>query len=235
MSEPTTVLTDYVLALVALGVAWRLARSNPRPSVPGRLWGASFAALGVAAVVGGTWHGIPPDVLPALRYLLWSITYVAIGVADLLILAGAARAALTPWTSGAVLALLTARFLAYAGLVVGRREFRLVAVEFGVTVVLLLAFALDLARRREPAAAFVVGGALLSFAGGLVLALGVRPHRRFNDNDLFHVIQTGGVWLFFQAALLLRSRLDDTLPGGAISNAEVQPGKAMARAGGAEG
>jgi hypothetical protein len=206
MNEPMTVLTDYVLALVALAVAWRLARSNPRPSQPGRLWGASFVALGIAAVVGGTWHGIPPDVLPALRYLLWSITYVAIGVADLLILAGAARAALYPWADAVALVLLTARFLAYAWLVVGRREFLPVAVEFGVTVVLLLAFALDLARRREPAAIYVGGGVLLSFVGGLALALGVRPHPSFNDNDLFHVIQTGGIWLFFQAALLLRSR-----------------------------
>jgi hypothetical protein len=206
MSEPTTVLTDYVLAAVALIVAWRLARSRPRASVPGRLWAASFVALAVAALVGGTWHGFPHDVLPAVRRLLWSITYVMIGLADLLILAGATRAALTRWTGTAVLTLLAARFLAFAGLVVGLRDFRLVAFEFGGTVLLLLVFALDLARRREPAAGFVLGGVLLSFAGGLVLAVGVSLHPRFNNNDLFHVIQTAGVWLFFRAALRLRSR-----------------------------
>jgi len=206
MSEPTTVFTDYLLAGVALALAWRLSRLRPRASVPGRFWAASFAALAVAALVGGTWHGIPADTAPALRYFLWSITYVAIGVADLLLLAGATRAALAPWAGSAVLSVLTIRFLAYAGLVAGLRQFRFVAVEFGVTLLLLLAFSLDLARRREPAAAFALGGVALSFAGGLVLALGVSPHPRFNSNDLFHVIQTGGVWLFFQAALLLRSR-----------------------------
>jgi hypothetical protein len=206
MSEPMTVFTDYVLAAVALGLAWRVSQRRPRASVPGRFWAASFAALAVAAFVGGTWHGIPADAAPSLRYLLWSITYVAIGVADLLLLAGATRAALRPWTGAAALTLLTIRFLAYAGLVVGLRQFRFVAVEFGVTVLLLLAFSLDLARRHEPAAAFALGGVALSFVGGLVLAFGVSPHPRFNNNDLFHVIQTGGVWLFFQAALLLRSR-----------------------------
>jgi hypothetical protein len=206
MSEPTTVFTDYALAAVALALAWRLSRLRPRASAPGRFWAASFAALAVAAFVGGTWHGIPADAAPAFRYLLWSITYVAIGVADLLMLAGATRAALPRWAGAAVLTLLTARFLAYAGLVVGSREFRFVAFEFGVTLLLLLAFALDLARRREPAAAFALAGVLLSFGGGLVVALGVSLHPRFNHNDLFHVIQTGGVWLFFQAALLLRSR-----------------------------
>jgi hypothetical protein len=158
----------------------------------------------VAALAGGTWHGILPDVLPSLRCALWSTTYVAIGLADLLLLAGATRASLGPATGGAVLALLAARFLAYAGLVVSLRQFRVVAAEFGVTLVLLLAFALDLARRREPAAVHVLAGAGLSLAGGLVLALDLRPHPRFNDNDLFHVIQTGGVLFLFQAALLLR-------------------------------
>lgn len=210
MSEPTTVLTDYALGAIALAVAWRIHSVRPLASTPGRLWAASFLALAVAALVGGTWHGIPRDVLPPVRSLLWSITYVAIGVADLLILAGATRAALTRWTATTVLALLGARFLAYAGLVVGLRDFRLIAVEFGGTVLLLFVFALDLARRREPAAPFVLGGALLSFAGGLVLALGVTPHVSFNGNDLFHVIQAAGVWLFFQAARRLHSR-EDTL------------------------
>lgn len=210
MSEPTTVLTDYALALVALGVAWRLCSARPRVSVPGRLWAASFLALAVAALVGGTWHGLAPEAWPSLRYLLWSVTYVAIGVADLLLLAGATRAALSRWTGSTALVLLTARFLVYAGLVVGLREFRTVAIEFGVTLLLLLAFALDLARRREPAAGFALGGVLLSLAGGLVLWLRLSLHPQFNNNDLFHVIQAGGVWLFFQAALLLRSRADVT-------------------------
>jgi hypothetical protein len=72
--------------------------------------------------------------------------------------------------------------------------------------VLLLAFGLDLARRSEPAAAFVLSGVLLSLAGGLALWLGLKPHPLFNNNDLFHVIQTAGVWLFFQGALRLRDR-----------------------------
>ena len=217
MSEPTTVLTDYLLAAVALGLAWRLCRSSPRPSCPARLWAASFAALGVAALVGGTWHGLPAGAWPLLRRSLWSITYVAIGLADLLILAGATRAALTRWPTTAVVILLTARFLTYAGLVVERREFRYIAIEFGVTVFVLFVFALDLARRREPAAVFVLGGTLLSFGGGLVLWLGLSPHAQFNNNDVFHLIQTGGIWLFFQGARRLRVR------GGASETSATRP------------
>ena len=206
MNEPVTVLTDYLLASVAVGLAWRLFRSGSHPSVPRLLWAVSFLALGIAALVGGAWHGIPPNVLPSLRRYLWSITYVTIGLADLLILAGATRAALARWPSVALLVLLTGRFLVYAALILARRDFRDVGYEYGVTLLFLLAFGLDLARRRERAAGFVLGGVLVSFGGGLVQSLGLHLHPQFNNNDLFHVIQMAAIWLFFHAGLLLRGR-----------------------------
>jgi hypothetical protein len=206
MSEPTTVLTDYALAAVALAIAFRLARPAARPSAPALLWAASFVALAVAALVGGTWHGIPAQTLPALRGSLWSATYVAIGLADLLLLAGAAWEALGHGVVQGALALLGARFGAYAVLVVDSRDFRLAAVEFAATLALLAVFGLDLARRREHAAAFVLGGVAVSLAGGLVLSSGLGLHERFNNNDLYHVIQAFGLWLFFRGARLLRPR-----------------------------
>jgi hypothetical protein len=203
MSEPTTVVTDYLLAVLALAVAFRLWAPRAGTSAAGRLWAAGFVALAVAAIVGGTWHAIPDGSWPAVRHTLWSVTYVGIGVVDLLILAGATRAVLTPPAARVLLLLLTVRFLVYTGLVVSLREFRYVALEFGGTVLLLLAFALYLARRGDPAARFVLGGALLSLLGGLVLWLRVSLHPSFNNNDLYHVIQAGGLWLYYRAARLL--------------------------------
>ena len=54
-------------------------------------------------------------------------------------------------------------------------------------------FGLDLARRREHAAAFVLGGVGVSFAGGLVLSSGLSLSEQFNQNDLYHVIQALGL------------------------------------------
>jgi hypothetical protein len=197
------VLTDYALAAVALALGLRLLRVRSRVSAPARLWAASFAALAAAALVGGTWHAVPPEAAPALRRLLWSATYVAIGAADFLLLAGAARAALGRTAASAAVILLCLRLLVYAILVVSTRDFRHAAIEFGGTLLLLSAFAADLARRRERAAPFVLGAIVVSLAGGLVLLLGLELHPRFNDNDLFHVVQTGAVWLLFRGALLL--------------------------------
>ncbi|HXY40428.1 MAG TPA: hypothetical protein VEQ10_12195 [Vicinamibacteria bacterium] len=206
MTHPVNVLTDCVLALVAL-LAWRLLRERPG-SGPAGLWAASFAALGVGALLGGTWHALPlpPEVPARLREALWSSTYVAVGLSELLLLAGAAQAVM-PRRAAAVAAwLLAARFLLFAGLVVRRHDFRDVAVEVGLTLVLLSAFALELLRRREPAAVFVACGLALTFAGGLVQWLGLRPHPSFDDNDLTHLIQCGATWLLFRGALRLRAR-----------------------------
>ncbi len=207
MSEPTTVLTDYLLAALAFGLARRLSCPGFSPPLSRRLWAASFFVLAVAALVGGTWHGIPPDVLPSLRHYLWSITYVGIGLADLLILAGATRAALP--LSGlrvAALVLLTGRFLVYTALILAERDFRLVGYDYAGTLLLLVAFGLQLTRRSERAGGFVLVGVLVSFAGGLIQALHLGLHSQFNHNDLFHVIQMAGIWVLSRAGLLLRDR-----------------------------
>jgi len=203
MSEPTTVLTDYLLGTLSLVLAGRLMRSGLPPSTARRLWAASFLALAVAAFVGGTWHGLGPDAPPSLRHGLWSITYTAIGLTDLLLLAGAARA-LPRGARTVALMLLMGRFVVYAALILERREFRYVVYDYGITLLLLFAFGLDLLRRRERSAGFVLGGALISFAGGLVQALHFGMHPQFNGNDLFHIIQMAGIWLFFRGGLLLR-------------------------------
>ena len=204
MKELSTVLTDYVLAGVALGLAWRLSRPSSR-SAPGLLWAASFVALAFAGLIGGTWHGLPADVLPVLRRALWVTTYVAIGAANLLMLSGAARATLSRRHTWAAIAILTGGLGTCTALVVSTGSFRWVAAEFAFTMGMLLAFGFDLVRRREPAARLVLAGVFVSLAGGVVLALRLAPHSSFNHNDVFHVVQTVGLWLFQRAGLQWRS------------------------------
>jgi len=206
MNEPATLITDYLLAALGPVLADRAARSLPPLPRPGQLWAASFVALAAAAVAGGTWHGIHPDTLPTLRHHLWSITYVMIGLADSLILAGAAWAALPRGPRALALLLLLGRFGVYAVLILRYREFRFAGYDYLATLLLLLVFGFDLARRRAPAAGFVIVGVLVSGLGAVVQAQRLAPHPHFNHNDLFHVIQMAGVWLFYRAALLLDDR-----------------------------
>ena len=139
-----------------------------------------------------------------------AITYTFIGLADLLILAGAARAALPRGPRLAALVLLTGGFLAYVALILAHHDFLYVGWDYLGTLLFLLVFGLDLVRRGEPGAGFVLGGVLASGAGALVQYLRITLHPQFNDNDLFHVLQMAGVWLFFRGGLRLRDRSSAT-------------------------
>jgi hypothetical protein len=207
MNEPTTVATDFVLAALSLVLALRLLRSASPLPVARRLWAASFVGLALAAVVGGTWHAIPPGALSSLRQLLWLTTYTAIGLADLLMLLGATRAALPRGPAVAVLGLFVARFLTCVALVLTLRDSRYAAGDYLVTLVILFLFGLDLWRRDEPAFKGVLGGVAASCLGALVQYLRFSPHPQFDDNDLFHVIQMAAIWLFYRAGLLLRDNV----------------------------
>lgn len=211
MNEPMTVVTDGLLSALALVLALRLARSAlPLPRARW-WWAASFIAVSVAALTGGTWHGIPPETLPGLRHHLWSITYVTIVLADFLILAGAARAVLPRGPRGIALGLLTGRFLAGAALILMQRDFRYVGYDYLGTLLLLLAFGLALGRRDARTAGLVLGGVFVSLGGALVQARHLGLHAHFNHNDLFHLIQMAGLWLFYRGGLRLADREDRCL------------------------
>jgi hypothetical protein len=201
LNVTSNTITDYLMGAWALVLAWRLADS--RAGAPRQLWSASFCALAAAAFIGGTWHGVSPAGFPVLTGWLWSLSYVAHGLADLLLLWGAASFTLGRWSRLAVVYLLVARFADYASKVLLGHDFRDIALEFAVTLVGLLLFGLELARRRDPSAPLVLGGAAVSFFAGLLLQAGVTLSPRFlNDNDLFHLIQMAGLWLLFHAGLV---------------------------------
>ncbi|MFN2645269.1 MAG: hypothetical protein ABR570_09780, partial [Burkholderiales bacterium] len=56
ISEPTTLATDYLLALVT-GAAGLLTLRNARDENSRRWWAAAFMALALGAALGGTYHG----------------------------------------------------------------------------------------------------------------------------------------------------------------------------------
>ena len=53
LTEPATLVTDYLLAAFTAALAWKL-RGGGRPQ---RWWAAGLAACSVAGLAGGTVHG----------------------------------------------------------------------------------------------------------------------------------------------------------------------------------
>ena len=61
--EPVTAVTDYVIALECLLFAWLLLRFGWSE----RLWAAAFSSVAIAALLGGTNHGLRKR--PFLRWV----------------------------------------------------------------------------------------------------------------------------------------------------------------------
>jgi hypothetical protein len=194
-AEPMTFATDLLLALVAAVFAVRLAASPPGRARAA--WASAFAALAVAAALGGAAHALAP--LRDTR-LLWTATLWALGVASFGLLLGGCSLVLS---AGA------ARWAAVAlGIKLGftlRRaasdgDFRWAVLDYGTALLLLLLLA-ALAWRRQRAlwAPWAAGGIAVSLVAAALQQAGWDPHRHFNHNDLYHLVQMVGLWLLYRA------------------------------------
>jgi hypothetical protein len=185
ISEPMTVFTDYVLAGVTAWLSFLLFR-NRQKSV--RLWAGAFAALALAAFLGGTWHGFwQHDVL-------WKATLLAAGAASFAMVVGSAFATLSGFARQALVTVALGKLLAYSAWILRHDQFIFVVIDTGFAFLIVLALHL---RRFN---SWIVAGVAVSVAAALVQASGFRLHPHFNHNDLYHVIQLAAMALLYRGA-----------------------------------
>lgn len=111
ISEPMTMATDYVLAVVSLIFGIRLfALSREGRQISVWLWATGFMVAGLSAVVGGSFHGFANYLSEGMHKTLWNTTMLSIGAASGFMLSGTYVASFLRWSS-------TARWL-YLGLIV---------------------------------------------------------------------------------------------------------------------
>jgi hypothetical protein len=205
ISEPTTLLTDYLLAAVALWLAARLAASSSRAgSWAQALWGVAFVLGAAAAFAGGTVHGFRSALGPFARALLWQWALLGSALAGTLLLAGAAIHALRGRMLRLALGVVAAK-LAVELVVISRAGLTRDAVWSGaVSIVLLLALTLLRARTDPAPLRWLVLGLVLAGAGLAVQAARPTLHPYFNHNDACHVLLTAALWPIYRAGLRLR-------------------------------
>ena len=179
VSEPTTVITDYALAVVCIFLGARLIRHS-------RFWALAFLALALAALLGGTWHGFWKS------DALWKATTLCVGVASFGMVVGSALA-LTAGTLRAMLVSFSAIKLAiYTAWMLEHDDFVWVVAD--TASALLIVGALHLWKLNG----WMLAGVALSVLAGLAQAGGVALHEHFNHNDLYHVIQTAAMVLLYR-------------------------------------
>jgi len=208
ISEPTTMATDYVLVVLCGYCAWRLWRVGKQAAqVSVCSWAAGFACFGLASLAGGTFHGFSMLFTQAALDELWRVTVYAIGLASFFLLTGTLSACIQPPVRKIVILIPYVQLIVYVFWMVTHDDFRSAIYDYAFTnlsiVVLQLYAGIS---RRAMSAPWLIGGVLVSF-----LAVGVQVnelalHRHFNHNDLYHVIQMVGMYLFYRGALTLTDR-----------------------------
>jgi hypothetical protein len=195
--EPATLLTDYLLAGLAAGLAWRLHRSRPATNLAAQWWSRALGLTALSAFVGGSYHGFAPNFPPAVAGLWWIGTLLNINLLSaamtLSLLHEVAPAGKQrPW-----LGLIAFKFTVLAGAAIIHPYFIVGIIDYGLT---LLAWAAAVLLLRRPWSGWMMAGIGLSIIAALVQQLGWAPAPHFNHNDLYHVIQALAIGGFYRAA-----------------------------------
>jgi hypothetical protein len=183
ISEPMTVLTDYVLAAVSAWLGFKLLGTS-------RFWALAFFALALAALLGGTWHGfLKSDPL-------WTATTLCVGVASFGMVAGSALAVTRGWALRGLIALAILKLVAYTVWMIGHDDFIWVIADTASALVIV--GVLHLWRFNG----WMLGGVALSILAGVVQASGLALHAHFNHNDLYPVVQMAAMFALYRGILL---------------------------------
>ncbi len=203
ITEPATLLTDYLLCLLTTYFALKVWSAQKESGhLPQRLWAAAFAMFALAALLGGSWHGFHTGLPPLVSQLIWRATTGVIGLAGLLLVIGALYAATdNPWRARLV-RIFIAKFLLYLLVVNLYDSYAVVIADYAPDLLAVLIISL-IRLKSARFAIWSIAGILVAFVAAGVQVSGVSLHEHFNQNDLYHVIQAVSFWLLYRAGLLL--------------------------------
>lgn len=200
ISEPVTLLTDYILAAECLVFAVLLFR-KAKNEAPVLLWSISFFAIALAAATGGTYHGFVQSLSVPVSSALWKITLYSIGASTLCMLSGMIMAALSGKVRTFFLILAVIQFLGFVILIGRSYEYKYVIHDYVPAMAVILA--LCILRLNKAYAIWIIAGILISFAAAGIQLSGFTLHKNFNHNDLYHVIQMIAMYLLYKGGTLL--------------------------------
>jgi len=200
IAEPATLLTDYALAGATAWLAYLLSRAREGRRARS-FWTLAFAASALGALLGGTWHGFAPGLAEIALVLLWKATVLSIGVASFGMLAGSAFATTSSAAAKALLAIAAAKLAIYSGWMLFHDDYVYVIADTGAAMAAVAALhGWSAIRLRDRASPWILAGVGVSALAAAVQASGFAPHRYFNHNDLYHVIQIAAMLLFYTGA-----------------------------------
>lgn len=211
LTEPDVALTDYGLALECGCFVYILWRRIAGDRALRGWFMLFFGSVGAAALAGGTVHGFFSGAATIGARLLWSATMLALGATALASWAAGARLVFGPRVARGVVMAAVAEYVAYAaaGLYV-TQAFALAVLNYlPALVFLVIVFALEFRRTREPRVGGALAGLALTLAGSWIQQRGLALHPRYFDhNAVYHSVEALALLLVFggvQSLLTVRA------------------------------
>jgi len=206
ITEPMTMLSDYLLAGFAVLLALpllRLGRMVSHASI--RLWGFALLATAAGAVAGGSSHGFSLYLGTVGQAVAWKLTVYSIGLASLLMLTGSTIATVPRWLRQWLIAVAVIQFAVYAVWMLTHDEFVYVIYDYVPSMIGLVALhGYSWHSQRDVAAPWIIAGVAVSFAAAGIQQSGWSLHEHFNYNDMYHLVQMVALFLFYTGARVLR-------------------------------
>jgi hypothetical protein len=206
ITEPMTMITDYVMGALAFVLAMRLVGdSTAGRQLSGRLWAAAFVMTAAAAFVGGTYHGFVQWMPGSAGRAMWKATLLATGLGSACLLAAAVVAAVAGPLRTALAGVVIAKLAFYMWTIAAKDSFTLVIADYGTALVaVVLAAWVIRPSGVTPATWWITAGVAVAVVAGVIQWARLAPHVHFNHNDLFHVVQMASLYLLYRGGLLLR-------------------------------
>jgi hypothetical protein len=208
ITEPMTMATDYLITVFAFIWGMRMLGKNTRlPGRAVRFWAGALVFTGIAAAAGGTFHGFITLLSGWLATAMWKATMVAIGMATFCFASATIFTAFSGRLRTGLLWVFALKLVFYLMWLVRYDDYRYAIYEYSPTMIAVLAVQLYLwLKRRDPAAPWIVAGIAVSFLAAGIQMSGAGLHKHFNHNDIYHVVQIFGLYLFYRGGLLVADR-----------------------------
>ena len=198
-------ITDYLLGGWTFYLAFKLIRKGMRVSQRSIiLWGLSFVATGIAALIGGTSHGFALYFGTMTKAVIWTATLISIGFASLFLLSSAIITTFKKPLRDWLIAATALKFILFAVWIVSHSEFKYVIYDYVPAMIGVLTVQVyGRYSRGDKSAVWIISGILISFGAAAVQQSGFTLHEHFNHNDLYHVIQMGAIYMLYKGGILL--------------------------------
>jgi hypothetical protein len=194
MTEPLTAATDVVVAAAGATFAVRIVRATADKAA--RLVAGSLAAASFGALAGAAYH-------MARSSAMWKVSAIPVGVASYLFGLAIALAYFSARGRRVAQTLLLVQLLVYAICVALSDDFVIVIADYASVMLAILVVCVF--HWSDAAARWIAAGVAISFvaAGAQISSIRIGP---LNHNDIYHVIELGGLYCWYRGGRELAAR-----------------------------